>query len=120
MLALLLSVRGSVVPVDRMIDRLWRGEPPPCVIASLQSYVSNLRRLIEPDRPPRAPARVLVSCAPGYAVDVCTPAATTDTPTATACPTDVDLFVGREAELRALAQVAGDGPALGWRRARHR
>lgn len=67
-LALLLSVRGSVVPVDRMIDRLWRGEPPPRAIASLQSYVSNLRRLLEPDRPPRAPARVLISSAPGYAL----------------------------------------------------
>ncbi|MFJ9007906.1 BTAD domain-containing putative transcriptional regulator [Streptomyces canus] len=67
-LALLLSVRGSVVPADRMIDRLWRGEPPPRAIASLQSYVSNLRRLIEPDRPPRAPARVLVSSPPGYAL----------------------------------------------------
>ncbi len=51
-----------------MIEDLWRGEPPAKAIASLQSYVANLRRLLEPGRPPRAPASVLVSAAPGYAV----------------------------------------------------
>ena len=35
-----------MVSVDRMIDQLWRGEPPPRAIASLQAYVSNLRRLL--------------------------------------------------------------------------
>ena len=67
-LALLLVGRGGVVSVDRMIDQLWRGEPPPRAIASLQAYVSNLRRLLEPDRPQRAPATLLVSRAPGYAL----------------------------------------------------
>ncbi|MEV6927235.1 BTAD domain-containing putative transcriptional regulator [Dactylosporangium sp. NPDC051485] len=67
-LALLLSARGEAVSVDRMIEDLWRGEPPPRAIASLQAYVSNLRRLLEPDRERRAPARLLVSAPPGYAV----------------------------------------------------
>ncbi|WP_051759210.1 BTAD domain-containing putative transcriptional regulator [Herbidospora cretacea] len=67
-LALLVASRGDVVSVDRMIEDLWRGEPPAKAIASLQSYVANLRRLLEPGRPPRAPASVLVSAAPGYAV----------------------------------------------------
>ncbi|GAA4259138.1 BTAD domain-containing putative transcriptional regulator [Dactylosporangium darangshiense] len=67
-LALLLSARGDVVSVDRMIDDLWRGEAPPRAIASLQAYVSNLRRLLEPDRERRAPARLLVSAPPGYAI----------------------------------------------------
>ena len=67
-LALLLVGRGEVVPVDRMIEQLWRGEPPPRAIASLQAYVSNLRRLLEPHRPQRAPATLLVSRAPGYAL----------------------------------------------------
>ncbi|MFC9892566.1 BTAD domain-containing putative transcriptional regulator [Nocardia sp. NPDC127579] len=67
-LALLLAARGQVVPVDRMIEDLWQGEPPSRALASLQAYVSNLRRLLEPGRPPRAPARILVSTAPGYAV----------------------------------------------------
>ncbi|MEU9021996.1 BTAD domain-containing putative transcriptional regulator [Actinomadura sp. NPDC048394] len=67
-LALLVAARGEVVPVDRMIEDLWRGEPPAQAVTSLQAYVSNLRKLLEPDRPPRAPARVLVSAAPGYAL----------------------------------------------------
>ncbi|MEV6072008.1 BTAD domain-containing putative transcriptional regulator [Nocardia sp. NPDC052001] len=67
-LALLVAARGQVVPVDRMIEDLWRGEPPSRALASLQAYVSNLRRLLEPGRPPRAPARLLVSASPGYAL----------------------------------------------------
>jgi DNA-binding SARP family transcriptional activator len=67
-LELLLVARGDVVSVDRLIDDLWRGEPPPRATGALQAYVSNLRRALEPDRPPRAPAQLLVSEAPGYAV----------------------------------------------------
>ncbi|MET8335914.1 BTAD domain-containing putative transcriptional regulator [Streptosporangium canum] len=67
-LALLVAARGQVVPVDRMIEDLWRGEPPARALMSLQAYVSNLRRLLEPGRPPRTPARQLVSAAPGYAL----------------------------------------------------
>ncbi|MFF4616251.1 BTAD domain-containing putative transcriptional regulator [Nonomuraea jabiensis] len=67
-LALLVAARGHVVSVDRMIEDLWRGEPPSRALASLQAYVSNLRRLLEPGRPPRTPARLLVSASPGYAL----------------------------------------------------
>ncbi|MGI5208399.1 BTAD domain-containing putative transcriptional regulator [Spirillospora sp. CA-108201] len=67
-LALLVAARGHVVPVDRMVEDLWRGEAPSRALASLQAYVSNLRRLLEPGRPPRAPARLLVSAPPGYAL----------------------------------------------------
>ncbi|MEV0566364.1 BTAD domain-containing putative transcriptional regulator [Dactylosporangium sp. NPDC050588] len=69
-LALLLSAGGDVVSVDRMIDDLWRGEAPPRAIASLQAYVSNLRRVLEPARERRAPARLLISAPPGYAIRV--------------------------------------------------
>ncbi|WP_214105276.1 BTAD domain-containing putative transcriptional regulator [Acrocarpospora catenulata] len=67
-LALLVASRGDVVSVDRMIEDLWRGEPPAKATASLQSYVANLRRVLEPGRALRAPARVIVSAAPGYAI----------------------------------------------------
>src|SRR5262245_34971055 len=69
-LALLVTARGRVVSVDRMIEELWRGEAPARAVASLQAYVSNLRKLLEPGRPPRAPATVLVSTPPGYALRV--------------------------------------------------
>ncbi|MEV1316419.1 BTAD domain-containing putative transcriptional regulator [Micromonospora arborensis] len=73
-LALLLSARGEVVSVDRMINNLWQGEAPPRAIASLQVYISNLRRLLEPSRARRTPARLLVTAPPGYAIRVPTDA----------------------------------------------
>ncbi|WP_332839075.1 BTAD domain-containing putative transcriptional regulator [Nocardia bovistercoris] len=66
----LVAANGRVVSTDRLIDDLWHGEPPPKALAALQVHVSNLRRILEPDRPPRAPARILVSEQPGYAVRV--------------------------------------------------
>jgi DNA-binding SARP family transcriptional activator len=67
-LALLLTARRAVVPSDRMIDDVWRGEPPPRATGSLQTYVSNLRRLLEPGRSPRARTGLLASAPPGYAL----------------------------------------------------
>lgn len=67
-LARLLAAGGQVVPVDRLIDDLYSDEVPPKALAAVQSYVSNLRRALEPDRSPRAPAGVLVTVSPGYAV----------------------------------------------------
>jgi DNA-binding SARP family transcriptional activator len=70
LLAILLIEAGSVVSVDRLVDLLWGDSPPPAAIASLQAYVSQLRRILEPDRAPRAPARVVVTQDPGYALKV--------------------------------------------------
>ncbi|MFI5532137.1 BTAD domain-containing putative transcriptional regulator [Kitasatospora sp. NPDC051853] len=67
-LALLVASRGRVVSVDRMVEELWQDAAPAQAVTSLQSYVSNLRRLLEPGRAPRTPARLLVSAAPGYAL----------------------------------------------------
>ncbi|RLP29660.1 BTAD domain-containing putative transcriptional regulator [Nocardia seriolae] len=72
-LARLLVARREVVPVDRLIDDLWRGEPPPPrALGALQAYVSNLRRSLEPQRAPRTPATVLISRTPGYALRIAT------------------------------------------------
>ena len=66
LLARLVAARGHTVSVDRLIHDLWEGEPPPKALSALQVYVSHLRRVLEPGRQRRAPARVLVSAAPGY------------------------------------------------------
>ena len=66
-LARLLVARGRVVPVDRLVDDLWE-TPPDGAVGALQTFVSALRRAIEPDRPPRAPTTVLVTASPGYAL----------------------------------------------------
>jgi DNA-binding SARP family transcriptional activator len=66
LLAVLLVHANQVVSLDRLIEELWGQEPPPQAAASLQTYVSNLRRALEPARPARALSRVLVSQPPGY------------------------------------------------------
>jgi DNA-binding SARP family transcriptional activator len=67
-LALLAAHRGRAVSLDQLIEELWGDQAPPRATASLQAYVSNLRRVLEPDRRPRTPASVLVSRPPGYAL----------------------------------------------------
>ena len=57
---------GRVVSVERLIDRLWGDEPPRTPLGTLQSYVSRLRRTVEPAREAGAAPQVLVSEAPGY------------------------------------------------------
>ncbi|WP_396934808.1 BTAD domain-containing putative transcriptional regulator [Mycolicibacterium sp.] len=64
--ARLVLAHGHTVSVDRLIDDLWEGEPPPKALAALQVYISHLRRALEPGRPRRAPAGIVVSAAPGY------------------------------------------------------
>ncbi|MFJ8109567.1 ATP-binding protein [Streptomyces sp. NPDC096132] len=67
-LAQLLISRGAYMPVDRIVQQLWQDAPPPRAQVSLQAYIAKLRRVLEPDRPPRAPARLLVSAPYGYAL----------------------------------------------------
>ncbi|MGH3975195.1 MAG: AfsR/SARP family transcriptional regulator, partial [Pseudonocardiaceae bacterium] len=67
--ALLVSRAGRPVAVDVLLEELWSGAPPPAAMTSLQAYVANLRRVLEPDRPPRTPATILRTRAPGYLVD---------------------------------------------------
>src|SRR6516162_1203531 len=55
LLAILVVEAGRVVPVDRLIDLLWRDEPPAAAIASVQAYISQLHRVLEPGRPARPP-----------------------------------------------------------------
>ncbi|WP_198533469.1 BTAD domain-containing putative transcriptional regulator, partial [Streptomyces sp. AcH 505] len=66
-LARLLIARGRVVPVARLVDDLW-DEPPKGAVGAVQTFVGALRKTLEPDRPPRTPARLLVTAEPGYAL----------------------------------------------------
>ena len=67
-LARLIAEHGLVVSADRLIEDLYTGEPPPRALAAVQSYVSHLRRVLEPGRAARGPAGILVTSPPGYAV----------------------------------------------------
>ncbi|MFD9958300.1 BTAD domain-containing putative transcriptional regulator [Amycolatopsis sp. NPDC058986] len=65
--ARLILAKGRVVPLSRLIDDLWE-EPPENAVGTIRTFVFALRRALEPDRPPRSPARLLVTSAPGYAL----------------------------------------------------
>ncbi|GAA4687400.1 hypothetical protein GCM10023215_23900 [Pseudonocardia yuanmonensis] len=69
-LASLLLRADRVVPLEQLIDDLWPADPPARAAATVQVFVSNLRRALEPDRPRGAPARVLVTASPGYRLAV--------------------------------------------------
>jgi DNA-binding SARP family transcriptional activator len=62
LLALLLMRRGETVSTDWLLENLWAGAPPAEARASLQNYVSQLRKALGPD--------VLVTRAPGYVLAV--------------------------------------------------
>ncbi|PSM41848.1 SARP family transcriptional regulator [Streptomyces dioscori] len=66
-LARLIVARRRVVPVSRLVEDLWP-EPPAGAVGAVQTFVAALRRALEPDRPPRTPARLLVTDGPGYAL----------------------------------------------------
>ncbi|MDT0445193.1 AfsR/SARP family transcriptional regulator [Streptomyces johnsoniae] len=66
-LARLIVARRRVVPVPVLVGDLW-ARPPEGAVAAVRTFVAALRRALEPDRPPRAPARLLVTEGPGYAL----------------------------------------------------
>jgi DNA-binding SARP family transcriptional activator len=67
-LALLVLARGHAVPAYRLADAVWGEDQPANAQGALQSYVSHLRRRLEPGVPARARAGVIVSEGPGYAL----------------------------------------------------
>jgi DNA-binding SARP family transcriptional activator len=69
LLALLLIRVGRVVPTDLLIEELWGEEPPRHAVATLQSYVSHLRRALQPASEPDRPT-VLRHRAPGYVLEL--------------------------------------------------
>ncbi|GAA3212784.1 ATP-binding protein [Dactylosporangium siamense] len=64
----LIVAGGRFVALDALVDGLWPHEPPPSARITVQGYLSVLRRALEPDRPPRAPGRLLVRDGTGYAL----------------------------------------------------
>ncbi len=67
LLAILLMHANRVVGAERLVELLWGEEPPESADHALQVYVSQLRKVLEPDGPPY---QVLLSRPPGYALQV--------------------------------------------------
>lgn len=91
---MLLLRRGAVVSTDRLIDALWGEQPPPSALASLQAYISNLRRALR-DESATSP---IVRRAPGYVLD--------------AAETDLARFLELASEARAAAEREAWAAAL--------
>jgi len=66
-LGILVAAHGRVTSTARLIDDLW-DEPPPGAVGAVQTFVGELRRILEPGRLPRAPPAVLVTVGDGYAL----------------------------------------------------
>ncbi|MDT0304969.1 BTAD domain-containing putative transcriptional regulator [Streptomonospora wellingtoniae] len=100
LLARLLVAGGRVVPVQRLVEDLWPAQAPDGAVAAIRTFVADLRRALEPGRPPRSPARLLATAAPGYVLR--------------AAPGAVDAgrFEAGVARGRALLVDARPGPAL--------
>ena len=62
-LAMLVLAGGAVVSVDRLIDGVWGDDPPANVTASLQAYISNLRKALRDEANVASP---IVRRPPGY------------------------------------------------------
>jgi len=66
LLAILLTQANTAVGADRLIDLIWSDEPPDTAAHSLQVYVSQLRKILEPEHRAGTAYKVLVSQPPGY------------------------------------------------------
>ena len=65
LLALLLLNANITVSSDRLIDRLWQGEPPATALAALQVYIAKLRGVIGD-----CPTAGIATVSGGYRFDV--------------------------------------------------
>jgi predicted ATPase/DNA-binding SARP family transcriptional activator len=61
---------GEPVSSSLLIDRVWGEDAPPTALATLHGYIAAIRRLLEPDRPPRAPSTFLTTRAGSYVLEV--------------------------------------------------
>jgi DNA-binding SARP family transcriptional activator/DNA-binding XRE family transcriptional regulator len=69
LLGLLAVQPQQVVSGEEIVDVMWGERPPRTCLALVHSYVGQLRRLLEPDRAPGAPSRMLRRSRTGYRLD---------------------------------------------------
>ncbi|MFI5844995.1 AfsR/SARP family transcriptional regulator [Catenuloplanes sp. NPDC051500] len=70
LLAVLLAAAGEPVGVPTILDVLWGDAPPVAAAATVQQYVSRLRKIIEPDRAARDQGGIIRRTAGGYQLAV--------------------------------------------------
>jgi DNA-binding SARP family transcriptional activator len=65
-LALLALSPYTLIQREVLIDALWRENPPQTAVQLVQGYVSRLRHILDPGRPPHDPRGLLVSVGACY------------------------------------------------------
>jgi DNA-binding SARP family transcriptional activator len=70
LLAVLVLHANEVVLAERLIEVLWGAKPPASAANTLHTYVSHVRRALEPGRAPRAQDGVLQTRGQGYVLNV--------------------------------------------------
>ncbi|MFV0524392.1 MAG: BTAD domain-containing putative transcriptional regulator [Acidimicrobiales bacterium] len=61
---------GQVVTMDQLVEAIWAGDAPARPEITVRSYLSNLRRAIEPHRQPGDPRSCIERLSPGYRLAV--------------------------------------------------
>ncbi|WP_328760349.1 AfsR/SARP family transcriptional regulator [Streptomyces sp. NBC_00271] len=65
-LAILLLKHGQSISAHELVNGVWGESQPSGAVAVLRTYVSRLRKALEPDRAPGKPSRLVASVADGY------------------------------------------------------
>jgi DNA-binding SARP family transcriptional activator len=66
LLCALVAEAGRVVSVDRLIDQVWAGDPPPAALGTLYAYMSQLRKVLDPDRDGSQTSGLISTTGSGY------------------------------------------------------
>jgi DNA-binding SARP family transcriptional activator len=67
-LGILVAARGRAVSAAGLIDDLWEDDPPAGAVGALRTFVGELRRSLDPDRPRGRGSDELVTVGDGYAL----------------------------------------------------
>jgi DNA-binding SARP family transcriptional activator len=70
LLALLLVGAGHPVSLPEILHVLWGEDPPDTAVNVVHRHIGGLRRMLEPELPPRGTSRWLVRSSGGYRLDV--------------------------------------------------
>lgn len=67
LLGRLVAANGRAVSLQLLVDDLW-ADPPAGATGAIRTFVSELRRALEPERSPRTPSQVIETVGTGYAL----------------------------------------------------
>lgn len=69
LLGRLVAANGRAVPLQVLVDDLWE-DPPAAAAGAVRTFVSELRRALEPERSPRTRSRLIETVGTGYALRI--------------------------------------------------